>query len=61
HLQPNIADNFFRAGLAAKSMRDYVEAAQFFKRAAELEPTNLEIQKQRLAVSATGILKMVSG
>jgi tetratricopeptide (TPR) repeat protein len=60
-LQPKVADNFFRAGLAAKSMRDYVEAAHFFKRAAELDPTNLEIQKQRLAVSATGILKMVSG
>ncbi len=60
-LQPGIADNFFLAGLAAKSMRDYVEAAHFFKRASELDPTNLEIQKQRLAVSATGILKMVSG
>ncbi len=60
-LQPSVADNFFRAGLAAKAMRDYVEAAQFFKRAAELDPANLEIQKQRLAVSATGILKMASG
>jgi len=59
-LQPSVADNFFRAGLAAKAMRDYVEAAQFFKRAAELDPANLEIQKQRLAVSATGILKMAN-
>ena len=55
-LEPHNAENFFRAGIALKNLRDYAEAARLFRRASELEPGHVEAERQRLAVSALGLL-----
>ncbi|MEK7786983.1 MAG: tetratricopeptide repeat protein, partial [Chloroflexota bacterium] len=55
-LEPDLAENFFRGGVALKALRDYAQAAHLFQRAAELDPGNIEAERQRLAVSALGIL-----
>ncbi len=56
HLEPDLAENYFRGGMALKALRDYQQAAHHFGKAAQLDPANIEAERQRLAVSALGIL-----
>jgi len=56
-LEPDNADHFFKAGMALKEMRDYLDALALFQQAVKLDPKNIEAQHQRAAVAAFGILK----
>jgi tetratricopeptide (TPR) repeat protein len=55
-LNPKQAENFLRAGMAHKAMKQYKEAQELFQRVIDLDPTNVEAHRQLVQVAAFDLL-----
>lgn len=53
---PQQPDNYFRAGLALKGLKDYAEALTMFQKAVTLDPKHREAHRQLATVSALGLM-----
>ena len=56
---PQQPDNYFRAGLALKGLKDYAEALTMFQKAVTLDPKHREAHRQLATVSALGLMSTV--
>ena len=56
---PQQPDNYFRAGLALKGLKDYAEALTMFQKAVTLDPKHREAHRQLATVSALGLMSAV--
>lgn len=55
-LNPTQAENFFRAAIAHKLLKQYFEAQQMLQRVVELDPSNVEAHRQLVQVAAFELL-----